>query len=268
MKKYILFLTAITTVFVFSCRKIETDGEIQVVVVNGGGGSTGGQTITLKGRINADTILRKGNTYILGERIYIVGNHTITIEPGTVIKGAVGGADVAALIITRGSKIVAPGTATDPIIFTSGSPNPQSGDWGGIIICGKASINTTFTGTGGGAGIYEVEGGINNSNGDGLAGGGATPDDNDSSGVLQYMRIEWAGYAIQPDKELNSLTLAAVGRKTVIDHIQVVYAKDDAYEWFGGTVNVTASTGVTNCSDVPPPDTVAPAPPSNLHVVQ
>jgi hypothetical protein len=237
MKKYILYLVAITVVAGLSCRKVETDGEIQVVVVNGGGSGPSGQTITLKGRINADTILRKQNTYILGERVYIVGNHTITIEAGTVIKGSVGGADVAALIITRGSKIVAAGTATDPIIFTSASPNPQSGDWGGIVLCGKATINTTFTGTGGGAGIYEVEGGINNSNGDGLAGGGATPDDNDNSGTLQYVRIEWAGYAVQPDKEINSLTLAAVGRGTTIDHIQVAYAKDDAYEWFGGTVN-------------------------------
>ncbi|MEI9913049.1 MAG: hypothetical protein WDO71_27500 [Bacteroidota bacterium] len=238
MKKYILCLTAFVVLAATSCRKVETDGEIQVVVVNGGGnGGTSGQTITLKGRINADTILRKQNTYILGERVYMVGNHTMTIEAGTVIKGSVGGADVAALIITRGSKIVAAGTASDPIIFTSASPNPQSGDWGGIVLCGKASINTTFTGTGGGAGIYEVEGGINNSNGDGLAGGGAAPDDNDNSGTLQYVRIEWAGYAIQPDKEINSLTLAAVGRGTIIDHIQVAYAKDDAYEWFGGTVN-------------------------------
>ncbi len=73
--------------------------------------------------------------------------------------------------------------------------------------------------------------------GDGLAGGGATPDDADNSGTLQYVRIEYAGYAYQPDKEVNSLTMAAVGSGTTIDHIQVIYAKDDAYEWFGGTVN-------------------------------
>jgi hypothetical protein len=237
MKKYILYLTAVIALAHTGCRKVETDGEVQIVYVNNGGGGSTGQTIILKGRINADTTLRKANTYILGERVYIVGNHTLTIEPGTVIKGAVGGADVAALIITRGSKINAAGTADNPIVFTSASPNPQSGDWGGIVICGKANINTTFTGTGGGPGVFEVEGGINNSNGDGLAGGGATPDDNDNSGVLQFVRIEWAGNAVQPDKEINSLTLAAVGRGTTIDHIQVAYAKDDAYEFFGGTVN-------------------------------
>lgn len=241
MKKYILYTAAIMAITVSSCRKIETDGEIQVVVVNGGGGgggSTTGQTITLQGRINADTVLRKANSYILKGIVYMVGNHTMTIEAGTVIKGSFSGSDVAALVITRGSKIIAPGTATDPIIFTSLSPNPQSGDWGGIVLCGKAGYNLSYNGT---AGLYQVEGGIDNANGDGLAGSGdaiaPTPVANDNSGVLQYVRIEYAGYAFQPDKEINSLTMAAVGSGTIIDHIQVTYAKDDAFEWFGGSVN-------------------------------
>lgn len=238
MKKYIFYLSAIATLAITGCRKIETDGEIQVVVVSGGGGNTTGQTITLQGRINADTVLRKQNTYILKGLVYIVGNHTMTIEPGTTIKGSFSGSDVAALIITRGSKLNAAGTASEPIIFTSAAPNPQSGDWGGIVICGKAPINTSFNGT---AGLFQVEGGIDNANGDGLAGSGdaavPTAIANDNSGVLQYIRIEYAGYAFQPDKEVNSLTLAGVGNGTTIDHIQVTYAKDDAYEWFGGTVN-------------------------------
>lgn len=237
MKKYILGAVAFTALLTTGCRKIESDGEIQVVIVNGGGPTTTGETITLQGRINADTILRKKNTYILKGPVYMVNNKTMTIEPGTVIKGSFSGADVAVLIITRGSKLIAAGNASEPIIFTSASPNPQSGDWGGIVLCGKASVNTTFAGTGGGAGIYEVEGGINNGNGDGLAGGGITPDDNDNSGTLSYVRIEYAGYAFQPDKEINSLTMAAVGRGTTIDHIQIAYAKDDAFEWFGGSVN-------------------------------
>lgn len=235
MKKYILGLSALAAISITGCRKIETDGEKEIVIINGGGsGSTSGQTIYLQGRINADTILRKQNTYILKGLVYMVGNHTMTVEAGTVIKGSFSGSDVAALIITRGSKIVAQGTAAEPIIFTSASPNPQSGDWGGIVLCGKASINTSYNGV---ANSYQVEGGIDNANGDGIAGGGVTPDDNDNSGVLSYVRIEYAGYAFQPDKEINSLTMAAVGRGTTIDHIQVVYAKDDAYEWFGGTVN-------------------------------
>src|SRR6186713_1079340 len=239
MKKNIFYLVAISTVLIASCRKIEMDGEKEVIIVNGGGGGTTGQTITISGKINADTTFRKGNTYILKGLVYIKGNHTLTIEPGTVIKGSFSGADVAALIITRGSKIMAVGTETEPIIFTSSAPNPQSGDWGGIVLCGRASINASYNGING---LYQVEGGIDNADGDGLAGSGdgspaTTPVDNDNSGTLKYVRIEYAGYAYQPDKEINSLTMACVGSGTTIDHIQVVYAKDDAYEWFGGTVN-------------------------------
>lgn len=236
MKKSFLFLAS-AFLLLAGCRKIEMDGEKEIVIVNGGGTGTSGQTITLEGRIDADTVLRKQNTYLLKGKVYLVGNHTMTIEPGTVVKGSYAGSDVAVLTITRGSKIVAAGTQNEPVVFTSSSPTPASGDWGGIIICGKASVNSSFTGAGGGAGIFQVEGGIDNAFGDGLAGGGAAPDDNDSSGVLRFVRIEYAGYAFQPDKEVNSLTLAAVGRKTVVDHVQVSYAKDDGFEWFGGTVN-------------------------------
>jgi hypothetical protein len=239
MKKNIFYLVAISAMLITSCRKIEMDGEKEVIIINGGGGGTTGQTITVTGRINADTTFRKANTYILKGLVYIVGNHTLTIEPGTVIRGAFSGADVASLIITRGSKIMAVGTETEPIIFTSSSPNPQSGDWAGIVLCGRASINASYNGING---LYQVEGGIDNANGDGLAGSGdgtpaTTPMDNDNSGTLKYVRIEYAGYGFQPDKEINSLTMACVGSGTTIDHIQVAYAKDDAYEWFGGTVN-------------------------------
>lgn len=240
MKNSILFLAGLLALSFSSCRKIEKDGEIQVVVVNSGGGgvTTTGQTITLQGRIAADTILRKQNTYILKGLVYMVNNKTMTIEPGTVIKGSFSGSDVAALIITRGSKIIAQGTATEPIVFTSASPNPQSGDWGGIVICGRAPINTSFNGT---VGLFQVEGGVDNATGDGLAGSGdavaptAIPTDN--SGSLKFVRIEYAGYAFQPDKEINSLTMAGVGSGTTIENVQVTYAKDDAFEWFGGTVN-------------------------------
>jgi len=238
MKKYILFAVAIAAISITSCRKIETDGEKEIIVINGGGGSTTGQTITLQGRISADTLLRKENTYILKGLVYMVGNKTMTIQAGTTIKGSFSGSDVASLIITRGSKINAIGTPDAPIIFTSASPNPQSGDWGGIVLCGKAAINTSFNGING---LYQVEGGIDNANGDGLAGSGDTtvpvPVNDDNSGTLNYVRIEYAGYAFQPDKEINSLTMACVGSGTTISHVQTTYAKDDAFEWFGGTVN-------------------------------
>jgi hypothetical protein len=233
MKQSLFLLTALATLAWSGCRKIESDGEIQVVIVNGGGSGSGttGQTITLQGRISADTVLKKQNTYILKGLVYMVNNATMTIEPGTVIKGSYSGTDVAALIITRGAKLQANGLPTDPIVFTSASPNPQSGDWGGIVICGKAPVNTSFNGA---ANTLQVEGGIDNANGDGLAGGTNAAD---NSGTLRFVRIEYGGYAYQPDKEINSLTMACVGNGTTIENVQVSYAKDDAYEWFGGSVN-------------------------------
>ena len=235
MKKSVLLAAAFVALIATSCRKIEMDGGGSTVVAPPT--TPGVQTIVLKGRIDKDTVLREGNNYILSGLVYIVNNATITVQPGVTVKGDYTGSSVATLVITRGAKIIADGTQEKPIVFTSNSPVPRSGDWGGIVICGKAQVNTAFTGTGGGAGILEVEGGINNSFGDGLAGGGATPNNADNSGILRYVRIEYAGYAYQPDKEINSLTMAAVGSGTVIDYVQVTYAKDDAFEWFGGTVN-------------------------------
>ncbi len=234
MKKSVLLVAALVVLVITSCRKIEMDGGTVTVVTPP---TTTGQTITLKGRIDKDTVLKAGNNYILSGIVYMVNNAKMTVEPGVTVKGDYQGANVAALVITRGAKLVADATQDNPIVFTSNSPVPRSGDWGGIVLLGKASVNSSYTGTGGGAGTIQVEGGIDNSFGDGIGGGGATPNDDDSSGVLRYVRIEYAGYAYQPDKEINSLTMAAVGRKTVIDYVQVTYAKDDAFEWFGGTVN-------------------------------
>jgi hypothetical protein len=235
MKKSVLLAAAFVALIATSCRKIEMDGGTSTVVTQPT--TPGVQTIILKGRIDKDTVLREGNNYILSGLVYMVNNATMTVQPGVTVKGDYTGANVAALIITRGAKLIADGTQEKPIVFTSNSPVPRSGDWGGIVLLGKASVNTAFTGTGGGTGIYQAEGGIDNSFGDGLAGGGTSPNDADNSGILRYVRIEYAGYAYQPDKELNSLTMCAVGSGTIIDYVQVTYAKDDAFEWFGGTVN-------------------------------
>jgi hypothetical protein len=235
MKKSVLLAAAFVALIATSCRKIEMDGGTSTVVTQPT--TPGVQTIILKGRIDKDTVLREGNNYILSGIVYMVNNATMTVQPGVTVKGDYTGANVAALVITRGAKLIADGTQEKPIVFTSNSPVPRSGDWGGIVLLGKASVNTAFTGTGGGQGIYQAEGGIDNSFGDGLAGGGTSPNDADNSGILRYVRIEYAGYAYQPDKELNSLTMCAVGSGTIIDYVQVTYAKDDAFEWFGGTVN-------------------------------
>lgn len=232
-------LFAIASLVVFasgafvSCRKIEQDGGGTVIVNPPGGGSGGRQTITLKGRIDSNMTLTSANDYIMDGLVYMMPNRTLTIQPGVVVKANFTGNNVAALVIPRNAKIVAEGTATSPVVFTSANPNPRSGDWGGIVILGNARVNTSSAA---GAGTVQVEGGINPGDGSNLGIGGGTNDD-DSSGVLRYVRIEYAGYAFQPDQEINSLTMAAVGRKTRIEYVQVAYAKDDAFEWFGGTVN-------------------------------
>ncbi len=239
-----LFILSLAFLAITSCRKVEADGEKEIVIINGGGGSTSptAKTVTLSGRITRDTtLLAKDNNFLSGI-VYITKGVTLTVEAGATVKAQYSGADVSALIICRGAKIIAQGTTDKPIIFTSASANPQSGDWGGIVLCGTAPINTSFTVNGASVtGLYQVEGGIDNANGDGLAGAGdaAFPTANpaDNSGILKYVRIEYAGYAYQPDKEINSLTMAAVGSGTTIDHIQAAFGKDDSFEWFGGTVN-------------------------------
>jgi hypothetical protein len=233
------FLIAAATLLALAtgCRKIEVDGEGNGVITPPPNPTTpGSKTVTLTGRITRDTVLRKADVNILRGRVYITNGVTLTVERGATVRGEFTGNDVATMIVARGGKIVADGSASEPIVFTSNSPSPRSGDWAGIVICGKARVNTStsFPAPIGGPGTFEVEGGVNNAEGDGVAGG---TDDTDSSGVLRYVRIEYAGYAFQPDREVNSLTMAAVGNKTVIQYVQVTYAKDDAFEWFGGTVN-------------------------------
>ena len=240
-----LFILSLAFLAVTGCRKVEADGEKQIVIINAGGtGNTSptANTVTLKGRITKDTTLLAKDINYLSGIVYITKGVTLTVEAGATVKGQFSGADVSALVICRGAKIIAKGTVDKPIIFTSASANPQSGDWGGIVLCGTAPINTTFTVNGAAVnGLYQVEGGVDNGNGDGLAGAGdaAFPTVNpaDNSGILQYVRIEYAGYAYQPDKEINSLTMAAVGSGTTIEYVEAAFGKDDSFEWFGGTVN-------------------------------
>lgn len=218
-------------------------GQAQVAAIGYFSEQNVSSTVTLSGRITSDVTLYAKNINFLSGIVYITNGATLTIEAGAKIQGRSMGADIATLVICRGAKIIASGTADKPIVFTSSSATPYAGDWGGIVICGTAPINTSATANGTTIlGLYEVEGGtINSTNLDGYAGSGdpAFPTSNasDNSGVLQYVRIEYAGYAYQPDKELNSLTLAAVGSGTIIDHVQSIYGKDDAFQFFGGTVN-------------------------------
>lgn len=186
-----------------------------------------GQQITVSGDITSDTRWYANARYFLSGFVYVKNNATLTIEPGTIIKGVSG--TKGALIIEKGSKIMAQGTAASPIVFTSDKAKGQRGygDWGGLVICGNAPTNKHDNGTGSGI----AEGGI------GSTYGGNNPADN--SGILKYVRIEFPGIPLTAtaNSEINGLTLYSVGSGTTIDHIQVSYSGDDSFEWFGGNVN-------------------------------
>lgn len=179
-------------------------------------------TVTVKDSISTNTTWTATQQYLLKGYVYVTAGTTLTIDPGVIVRGDKN--TKGALIIERGAKIMANGTAAAPIVFTSNEAQGDRsyGDWGGIILCGKAPTNWT-------AGEGQVEGGPRSMY------GGTDPHDN--SGKLSYVRIEFAGIAFSPNNEVNGLTFCSVGDATQIDHIQVSYSGDDSYEWFGGTVN-------------------------------
>ncbi|PWN67997.1 hypothetical protein [Chryseobacterium oncorhynchi] len=228
MKKFVLYSLMLSAlVSTTACRNIEEDGP--TIVQGGGNGNGETENLILSGKITSSLTLKANKIYKLRGLVYVTNGATLTIEPGTKI---VGEADKnGALIITKGSKIMAEGTAANPIIFTSEKPSPKRGDWAGVVILGNAPTNASF---GGANGVGEIEGGINNSEGLGLYGGTNAAD---NSGILKYVRIEYAGYAFLPDKEVNGLTFGGVGNGTTVDYVEVAYANDDSFEWFGGTVN-------------------------------
>jgi hypothetical protein len=180
--------------------------------------------------ITSNRTFYEDSTYVLSGFIKVANGATLTIEPGTKI---VGDFEIpgSSLFVLRGARIMAEGTPEKPIVFTSERPagQRQPGDWGGLIIIGNGIINrsgsTQIEGTGTPQDINPPQfyhGGTDNS---------------DNSGVLRYVRIEFAGYPTAPNEELNSLTMAAVGAGTTIEYVQVLQGLDDSFEWFGGAVN-------------------------------
>lgn len=183
-------------------------------------------TNILVGAITENTTLSKRNTYLLSGMVYVTNNAVLTIEPGTVIRGDFDTSG--ALIVTKGAKIMAEGTETDPIIFTSNKSTSERkpGDWGGVMLMGDAPINMMGGVT---SSIYDPNPQYN--------GFGGTNEQCDS-GVLKYVRIEFAGKKIRDKFLLNGLTLAAVGKKTRIEYVQVSFSNDDAVEAVGGNVDL------------------------------
>lgn len=224
MKKQLLVFGVLASIAFGSCK-----GDDDNVVVNPG---TPTKVVQITGDISANRTFSADSQYVLNGFVYVTNGATLTIQPGTVIMGDK--ATKGTLVVTRGAKINAEGTAAKPIIFTSelaaGARN--QGDWGGIILMGKAPVNAT-------GGEAKIEGGLT------PTGGGdekkyiwyGGTDAADNSGVLKYVRIEFAGIAYTPDNEINGLTMGGVGNGTTISYVQVYRSGDDAFEWFGGTVN-------------------------------
>ncbi|MDR2388641.1 MAG: Ig-like domain-containing protein [Tannerellaceae bacterium] len=184
-------------------------------------GAPASRAVILEGEITSNLTLRAIDTHTLRGFVYVTNGATLTIEPGTVIRGEK--TSMGSLIVERGGKIMAEGKVDQPIVFTSDQPKGSRsyGDWGGVILCGKAPVNNTSE--------PQIEGGPRS------VYGGSDPGDN--SGILKYVRIEFAGYPFEPNKEINGLTLGGVGNGTTIEYVQVSYCGDDSFEWFGGTVN-------------------------------
>lgn len=195
---------------------------------------------SLQGQISQDTTLTADKIWTIIGRVAVTNGTTLTIEPGTIIKAQAGtGANASCLLIARGAKIMAQGTAQAPIIFTTVADNIQIGQihgtsiehtinglWGGVIICGNAPISAD-------AQSVQIEG-IPPSDQTGLYGG---TDASDNSGVLSHVSIRHGGANIGEGNEINGLTLGGVGTGTIVDNIEIVANQDDGIELFGGTVN-------------------------------
>ena len=239
MKKFNSFLFAVA--LVSSSLVFNACGEDEPTD-NGGSNNTSSEVVVTE-NIKANTTWTKDKTWILGGRIAVEAGATLTIEAGTVVKGQAGTcANATALIIARGGKLDAQGTASAPIIFTSvadeiksgmiESPNlaPDfNGLWCGIIVLGKApsSLKADVPET-------NIEG-IPVTDPNGLYGGN---DASDNSGVIKYISISHGGANIGEGNEINGLTLGGVGNGTVIENVEVIANQDDGIEWFGGSVNV------------------------------
>jgi hypothetical protein len=184
--------------------------------------------------ITTTVTLDASKVYLLKSIVVVKSGAKLVVPAGTVIRGrgntAASPKEYACIVVERGGQIDIQGTASKPVVMTSSKAvgSRDRGDWGGLLLSGKALNNQGTT--------TQMEGFNNVSFDNQLAiHGGA--DDADNSGSLAYLRIEFAGFAFEPNKELNALTLCSVGNKTKVDYVQVSFSGDDSYEWFGGTVN-------------------------------
>lgn len=231
MKKLIFAAMGVATIFASSCKKDVSGSDEKPLIP--------GTTVdTLRGEITVNTTVTR-TTYLQG-MVYVKPGITLTVNAGVTIKGSPGGVvpdtvnlvnNKGTLIVEKGGKLIANGTPTSPIVWTSSAaPGARNyGDWGGIVLFGNAPIKTA---TGATQNTYEAFAATDPRN---LYGGS---DPNDNSGSITYNRIEFGGgVVLRPNQEVNGLTFSGVGRGTVVHHVEVLNSGDDAFEFFGGTVN-------------------------------
>lgn len=226
MKKTKLLLNIALVALLFaSCQTDDTaDIIINSTTNNNGGVDPVSDFIEIGGTKTQDLVLEIGKDYVLTEALIMTEGTTLTIPSGTVIK-ANAGSDVYVAIV-QGAKIIAEGTSSEPIVFTSNVATPNAGDWGGLILLGKAPINSV---SGGGSTSTSEIGG--------LPYGGSDVEDN--SGIIRYVRVEYSGGAADASSENNGFSFYGVGSGTTVEYIQSFEGKDDGIEFFGGTVNAS-----------------------------
>ena len=250
MKKLLLpFLFVATLVFTACIEDDDTpiiieEKVITIIEDGGNGGSDQTEVVVVAGGIALNTTWTNDKIWVLDRKVVVQEGVTLTIEPGTIIKGRAGtGSLSSALIVARGGKIMAEGTSAQPIIFTAEADNIDAGEttgtnldennrglWGGLLILGNAPCS--FSGD-----VEELQiEGIPADDTFGLYGGNEPAD---NSGVLTYVSIRHGGALIGEGNEINGLTLGGVGSGTIIDNVEVVANVDDGIEFFGGTVNAT-----------------------------
>jgi hypothetical protein len=237
MKNNLILGLAIISML-FSCTTDDTADIVindNSVINNNGGGNTptDGCEAIPAAVFNSNLVLEANKCYTISGPVIMASGTNLIINEGVTIEAEASGADVY-IAISQGAKIIANGTASNPIVMTSGAANPAAGDWGGLIILGRAPINSV---TGSASSTSEIAS---------LPFGGTNAADD--SGTIRYVRVEYSGGAADGQSENNGFSFYGVGNSTIVEYIQAFEGKDDGVEFFGGTVNASY-VSVVNAQD-------------------
>ncbi|WP_417865617.1 multidrug transporter [Xanthomarina gelatinilytica] len=237
MKNNLILGLAIISML-FSCTTDDTADIVindNSVINNNGGGNTptDGCEAIPAAVFNSNLVLEANKCYTISGPVIMASGTNLIINEGVTIEAEASGADVY-IAISQGAKIIANGTASNPIVMTSGAANPAAGDWGGLIILGRAPINSV---TGSATSTSEIAS---------LPFGGTNAADD--SGTIRYVRVEYSGGAADGQSENNGFSFYGVGNSTIVEYIQAFEGKDDGVEFFGGTVNASY-VSVVNAQD-------------------